>query len=369
MNIQTDALGREEAVAFELCRLYEQSGYRQFRMRHLEEYALYLENKNFLSSEYVIPFTGTDGRLMALKPDVTLSILKTTKATEKNTQKLYYRESVFRFDRRGGDYKEINQLGLEMLGGVDTFAGAELCMLAAQSLAAIKENYLLCFSHMGLLSAILAGLGLSEEKGKTLLPFLKSRNPHDLLECALKEGVDAKKAKKLVSLIDGTLSQSEAILAAKELAASDAGDSAANELLDLLNILGECGYKGRVQADFSVIADQSYYNGIAFFGYVEGVPQAILSGGRYDLLAKRFGKDISAMGFAVYVSELLRFESAQNAYDADIALIYSETDCPLSVAKAAQALRKSGKSTLAVKSLPKDAKVKEIVYFKEGAVC
>ena len=369
MNIQTETLNREEAVALELCRLYEQSGYRQFRMRHLEEYALYLENKNFLPSEYVIPFTGADGRLMALKPDVTLSILKTTKATEKDTQKLYYRESVFRFDRRGGDYKEINQLGLEMLGGVDAFSEAELCMLAAQSLASIKENYLLCFSHMGLLGAVISGLGLSEEEGAALLPFLQSRNPHDLFQCAIEKGVEEDKATALISLIDGTISPRETVLVAKELAGSAAGDMAAKELLELLDILCACGYKERVQVDFSVVVDRLYYNGVAFCGYVEGIPQMILSGGRYDLLAQRFGKEISAMGFAVYVSELLRFESAQSAFDADVALLYSEKDCPAAVAKAAQVLRKSGKSVLAVKALPSDAKVKETVYFKEGALC
>ena len=45
-------------------------------MGRFEEYGLYQENRRFLTSDQVITFTDLDGRLLALKPDVTLSIAK-----------------------------------------------------------------------------------------------------------------------------------------------------------------------------------------------------------------------------------------------------------------------------------------------------
>ena len=74
MEQHTDA--RREQLMGRLRALYESLGYTRFSMRRFEEYALYLENKSFLKSDSVLTFTNPDGKLMALKPDVTLSIVK-----------------------------------------------------------------------------------------------------------------------------------------------------------------------------------------------------------------------------------------------------------------------------------------------------
>ena len=55
-----------------LCRKF---GYAPYKMSRFEEYELYVRNKDFLQSDRVITFSGADGRLLAMKPDVTLSIV------------------------------------------------------------------------------------------------------------------------------------------------------------------------------------------------------------------------------------------------------------------------------------------------------
>ena len=76
----------EESTVFALRSLYSKYGYSQYKMNKFEEYDLYVKNKDFLISDSVITFTDTNGKLMALKPDVTLSIIKNTKDEE--TRKL-----------------------------------------------------------------------------------------------------------------------------------------------------------------------------------------------------------------------------------------------------------------------------------------
>ena len=76
MNITDPTLKREERAIYDLRKLYEQYGYKKYKMSKFEEYDLYLENKSFLPSQQVITFTDLSGKLMALKPDVTLSIAK-----------------------------------------------------------------------------------------------------------------------------------------------------------------------------------------------------------------------------------------------------------------------------------------------------
>ena len=71
--------------------LYEQYGYRKFRMSKFEDYDLYAQNKDFLKSGHIITFTDVDGALKALKPDITLSIMKNNNGS---SEKVYYNENV-----------------------------------------------------------------------------------------------------------------------------------------------------------------------------------------------------------------------------------------------------------------------------------
>jgi len=128
----------DERAALELRGIYEEYGYRKYRMGRFEEYSLYAENKDFLSGDRVLTFTDLDGRLMALKPDVTLSIIKNTKATREHGEKLYYIENIYRESKESHTFKEISQLGLEMLGNVDTYGITEVVSLAQKSLASIS---------------------------------------------------------------------------------------------------------------------------------------------------------------------------------------------------------------------------------------
>ena len=116
--------------------LYETAGCRKYHMGRFEEYSLYQENRSFLSSEQVITFTDLDGRLLALKPDVTLSIAKTAQPAPGETLRYYYHENVYRPSAESHTFKEISQMGLELLGAVGEAEVQQAVCLAAQSLAA-----------------------------------------------------------------------------------------------------------------------------------------------------------------------------------------------------------------------------------------
>ena len=118
----TQALRREEKITLTLRALYEQYGFRKYRMGKFEEYELYMENKSFLKNPNIITFHDLDGRLMALKPDVTLSIAKNTRANAHSSEKVYYLENVYWLEKQSGGYKEVNQLGLESIGRLDAFS-------------------------------------------------------------------------------------------------------------------------------------------------------------------------------------------------------------------------------------------------------
>ena len=96
MNGWDGQLKKEEQTIFRLRALFEQYGYRRFKMSKFEEYDFYAENRSFLTTKNIITFQGLQGQLLALKPDVTLSIIKHTKANMTCPDRVYYHENVYR---------------------------------------------------------------------------------------------------------------------------------------------------------------------------------------------------------------------------------------------------------------------------------
>ena len=101
-------LRNDEKAVYNLRSIYRRFGYKRFKMSKFEEYDLYVRNKDFLISDGIITFTDTNGRLLALKPDVTLSIIKNAKDIKGTVEKLYYNENVYRISQDSHSFKEIN---------------------------------------------------------------------------------------------------------------------------------------------------------------------------------------------------------------------------------------------------------------------
>lgn len=297
-------LSAGERVELSLRGLYEQSGYRKYRMNQFEEYDLYRENKSFLKSKQIISFNDLDGRMLALKPDVTLSIAKNTRATEDAPEKFYYVENVFRVDDSSGLFKEISQLGLEYIGRVDLCASAEVILLAQRTLRTISEDYVMQITHIGFVLSLLDSLGLSTDQRHQMALCIAGKNRHELLLLASSFGVDNEQTESLlrVASIGGPFQS--ALEKAREVAVTDEMRSALSELSALYKLLENTGGADNLMLDFSLIGDIDYYSGIAFQGFVPEVKRTVLSGGDYSGLLKKFGRNLCAIGFAVYLSEL-----------------------------------------------------------------
>lgn len=153
--IDENILKSEEKAIYSLRSLYKKYGYMPFKMSKFEEYELYVRNKDFLISDRIITFNDTNGKLLALKPDVTLSIIKNGDDKPGIKQKVYYNENVYRVSGSTHQFKEIMQTGLECIGDIDNYDIFEAVWLAAQSLETISDDFVLEISHLGILTALL----------------------------------------------------------------------------------------------------------------------------------------------------------------------------------------------------------------------
>ena len=348
MNLKND----EQAV-FSLRQLYRQHGYTPYKMSRFEEYDLYVQNKDFLISDQVITFSDRNGRLLALKPDVTLSIIKNAPDKAGVVEKVYYNENVYRVDKGTHMFKEILQAGLECVGDLSGCEVAEVVLLAAKSLSLMSEEFVLDISHMGLIQAVLEESELSDSGKAMAMTCLRQKNVHELQAVCAAEGCTEASIKKLTGLIRCTGTPEAVLSVIKELIHTEKEAAALKELEQLCEILDGRGFGNRVRIDFSVGSDMKYYSGVVFKGYLAGLPSGILSGGQYDKLLRKMGRTSSAIGFAIYLDMLERLQKPAAAFDVDNVLLYKASDDPRQVIRTAEALRKDG-SVLAATELPRD---------------
>ena len=314
MDFEMPVLRNDEKAVLGLRALYEKRGYTLFRMGSFEEYDLYMQNKSFLADDDIITFNSKDGRLMALKPDVTLSIVKNVAPGQQ--RRIYYSENVFRRSRQTGEFREINQMGLEFIGGEKAQSDIEVLELASASLAAIG-NSALDVSHMEFIEEMLSVFDDSAQR-ENAFAALRNKSPHLMREASLSAGVEPKYIGRLEALCELSGPFFETLPGARAIAAPSA-QKPLDELEAIFSELAERGVDTQVRLDFSIHGDADYYNGLIFQGFVENAAHPVLYGGRYDNLLKRFGKDQGATGFALYLDFLGRSLADKDASSANAA--------------------------------------------------
>jgi len=350
--MKTNSLTPTEKTIYALRSLYESYGYSQYKMSKFEEYDLYVRNKSFLLSDNIIAFTDTTGKLMALKPDVTLSIVKNSAERESGVRRVYYNENVYRVPRGGFAFKEIMQSGLECIGEIDDYSVCEVLLLAARSLLEISEDFVLDISHLGIVSTIIDSMGVDVETKEKLITAIGEKNAQGIDAV----GADAEKSRILKSLISIKGDCDEMLTVLKGSEAYALAESFAKVIKVLKSSFGN-----KVRIDFSVVDDMRYYTGIVFKGFVKGIPTSVLSGGRYDKLMERMGKRSGAIGFAVYLDLLDMLDGEDREYDADVFLQYGDETPIEAVVNAADELIKNGKSVVSGKVMPEKLKTRETV--------
>lgn len=361
-------LKTEEQAVFALRSLYKAYGYQPYKMSKFEEYDLYARNKDFLVSDRVITFTDTNGKLMALKPDVTLSIIRNYRDEPGCMQRVYYNENVYRVSETTHVYKEIMQTGLECMGDLSTYDLMEVLRLAVESLRTIAPDYVLEISHMGILSALLREAGVDGSFSEKVSALIADKNAHEIPRLCEEYGVDPSLCEKLTAFV-GIYGERDRVLS--DLADLCEGEEMLAALEELTYISSELDrWKGseKIRFDFSLVNDMRYYDGLVFQGYVEGIPDVILTGGQYDRLMKRMGRKSGAIGFALYLDLLETFRSDGEKFDVDVILLCDD-DADLELLREmTETYRKKGLSVSVQREVPKKLSCRQLVKFNNKGV-
>ena len=112
--------------------------------------------------------------------------------------------------------------------------------------------------------------------------------------------------------------------------------------------------------------DINYYDGIIFKGYINGIPDSVLSGGRYDRLLERLGKKSGAIGFAVYLDRLAFLSDSSKNYDVDAVLIYDDQTNMTVVLGEQKKLLEEGKRVMMTSSLDPSITYRQKITWTNG---
>lgn len=360
-------LRNEEKAIFKLRNLYESYGYRQFKMSKFEEYDLYTRNKDFLVSDSIITFTDTNGALMALKPDVTLSIIKDSADIDGSVKKVYYNENVYRVSKGTQSFKEIMQAGLECIGDVDEYIICETLYLAAKSLESISRDFILDISHMEIISEEIKALSVSQRAEKEILKCLGEKNIQGIKRVCASENADGRMTEILVKTASLYGNMKKVVSSLKEID-FDKISPYVSALEKIADYFDGSGLEERMHFDFSVIHDINYYSGIVFKGFINTIPTGILSGGQYDGLMRKMKKNSSAVGFAVYLDLLERLADDEEKFDVGALVLYDETLDAKTIKRAVDALTAKNITVSAQKKMPENLRYMSLYRLDEGGL-
>lgn len=349
----------EEKIVLALRSLYSKYGYLPYKMNKFEEYDLYAKNKDFLVSDGIITFTDIGGKLLALKPDVTLSIIKNASDEKGAKNKVYYSENVYRISGATREYKEIMQTGLECIGDLTLYDTYEVISLAGKSLGAISNDYVLEISHMGIISALLDKISSNEKFAKEAIECIEKKSTHTIKAVCAEYGISKDNTDALCEFCALHGTPEYVISKLEKMDVSQEFNACVEELKSIDALLKDDEGYDKIHIDFSLLNDMNYYNGIAINGFINGICECVLFGGRYDKLLDKMGKSCNGVGFAVYTDLLTSLDNKSSAYDVDTLVIYSNKTQASVLKQTVEKLVSEGKSVSAQMVEPQKLRYKE----------
>ena len=319
-------MSKKNLVLLNIRKMYDSYGYKKISLPSFEEYDLYNENKDFIDRN-VLTVMSPNGKLLALRPDITLSVAKkVSKDQSLKYSKIYYQENTYNLTKYVG-YEEDEQLGIELIGKESTFLDFEIINLAVESLDIINKKSMIVLSHAGFISSIFENFDLEYEIKEEILDCINRKNSHDIQKILKRNEHISENVKKLIYKIpelSGNLENIEKELLKYEINGNT--KKILSELKQLNSLLMKFYKKSKIIFDFSVVKNLNYYNGIILQGYIEGFPNVILTGGRYDKLFEKFGVDTGAVGFAILTDGLKGYYKDTDKKDFEVLIAYDNSD-------------------------------------------
>lgn len=285
------------------------NGYKEIETPTIEFYDTFGGERGLINQESMYKFCDSKGRLLVLRPDLTVPVARVAATRLKDEVlpiKCCYIGNTFSFDELGGGRQnEFTQAGCELLGINSPEADAEVVAMAIETVKATGiEEFQIDIGQVGFFKGLMEESGLSEDEIEEVRELIDQKNL-----VGVEQVMDRHKVKtplKRIILDLPKLFGSRDIL--QNINSEDIGKEATKAIENIkavLEILEDRNLAQYVSLDLGMVQSLNYYTGIVFRGFTYGVGFPILSGGRYDKLVAKFGRDCEATGFSLGINMVM----------------------------------------------------------------
>lgn len=298
-----------------LSKKFTDTGCRFISGSAIEYYDNFACIKNSVPQEVMFKMTDRDGKLLVLRPDMTLSAARiaATRLKENNV-KLCYISDVWNYSASEGvKQREFLQAGVEFLGVSSPFSDAQTIAFAIECLNELGvSDFIIDIGHVGFFKGLLSDGSLKADEAEEIRRCINAKDNIGVQMLLGKSSASEEATKALMAL--PTLFGGEEVFArAEKLTKNPLALESLNYLKEVYCLLKDFGFEKYVSVDLGTVKSLAYYSGVVFTGLVKNFGSDVLSGGRYDNLADEFGKHIPATGFAIGLKRVLMVLERQNA--------------------------------------------------------
>ena len=359
-----DVYGKECArkltIENKINNIFNLYGFHNVQTPTFEFFDIFNKERGSVPSKNLYKFFDREGNTLVLRPDLTPSIARIAAKNYMDVNvpiKLCYNANTYiNNSELQGKLKEITQLGCELIGDDSVEADAEMVALVVNSLkSAGFDKFLVEIGQVDFYKGLLEECGFEDDVEEELRVRIENKNFFGVEELLDSKDIPSN-VKDTFLKLPSLFGSSDVLDKAKELATNEKSLKAIEKLEEVYSILVDYGVADYISFDLGMLSNFNYYTGIIFKAYTYGTGDAIVAGGRYDKLLSQFGKDSAAIGFAVYMDQLLMAMSSQKMEgDTDYAyevLIY-DTELRKTALQLATGLREKGIKT---ELIPKERK-------------
>lgn len=300
----------KRSIERDIDKMFESWGYKEVITPTVEFYETFNDSSQSLNEEDMYKFFDNRGRILVLRPDMTIPIARVVQTKLKDAEtplRLRYVSNVFRVHESfGGKRNEFTDCGVELVGLEDTKADLEILVLALEALKKLElDDFKLEIGNIGFLKGILNNLDITKEQKETIAQFIEDKNLKSLEDYLSELNIDDN-YKTFLNKLPWMFGDKSILNDVKKLAFNENILSNIKYLETLYYELEKLGYGDIVTFDLGMAPRLNYYTGIIFRGYGEGVGNTLLRGGRYDnLIQAEDGDYMPSIGFSIDINSVI----------------------------------------------------------------
>lgn len=308
MDYLPDECEAKRAIEQKMALSFRQNGYRPIQTPAFEYYDLYADGSGDISPEKLYKFFDPQGRILALRGDITTSIARVmgTKYNGPMPARLCYVADAFRYNGSASSRSsEFTQAGIELIGDGSCEADAEAIMVTISALlAAGLEEFQIDIGQVEFFKGLAEQVGLDAEDFERIRTHIDFKDSVSIAQVAKKYDADAEII-DILCRMPYLFGNAEVLEQAKSPKLNARSAAALENLEQVYRLLCACGLEKYVSIDLGMLQSLDYYTGVIFKGVTYDVGFSVCGGGRYDTLIGNFGKDTSAVGIAIGVNRVL----------------------------------------------------------------